>query len=278
MSTTTTTLNDLLPSIIQEAQFHANENSLMRNLVKRFDLGPAQGKTVTVPVYNPMTANNVAESADISLADVSTDPFTATISEVGLGTLVKDLAVTTSSSNVIADIGYLFGIAIAEKMDADLLALLSSMSVTLGDGTTAITPAKIFEAVAKIRASKYRGQLYGVLRPEVAYDLKAALTNSFTDPNAGMLQNEAMVSGYIGSLAGVPFFESALITQTAGDSVGGIFAPDSLSLTIHQDIKLETQRSPKARGTEIVGTAVYGVGTMFTTHGAALNFDSSIAA
>jgi len=34
-NTTTTTLNDLLPQIVAEAMFQANEKSIMRGLVKK---------------------------------------------------------------------------------------------------------------------------------------------------------------------------------------------------------------------------------------------------
>jgi hypothetical protein len=43
---TTTTLNDLLPSIVAEAMFVASERSIMRGLVKNYSLAPGQGKTV----------------------------------------------------------------------------------------------------------------------------------------------------------------------------------------------------------------------------------------
>ena len=46
---TTTSLNDLLPSIVAEAMFQAQEASIMRGLVKNFALGANNGKTVTVP-------------------------------------------------------------------------------------------------------------------------------------------------------------------------------------------------------------------------------------
>ena len=53
---TTTTLNDLLPEIIQEAQFVFSERSIMRGLVKNYTLAPGQGKTVNVPIYPLQTA------------------------------------------------------------------------------------------------------------------------------------------------------------------------------------------------------------------------------
>ena len=67
---TTTTLNDLLPQIVAEALFVAQEQSIMRNLVRNYTLGPAQGKTVTVPIYPGQTAAAVNEGTEIGRAHV----------------------------------------------------------------------------------------------------------------------------------------------------------------------------------------------------------------
>jgi hypothetical protein len=54
--TTSTSLNDLLPSIVAEAMFVASERSIMRNLVKNFTLPMGSGKTITVPRYPVQSA------------------------------------------------------------------------------------------------------------------------------------------------------------------------------------------------------------------------------
>lgn len=277
--TTSTSLNDLLPSIVAEAMFVASERSIMRNLVKNFTLPLGNGKTVTVPRYPVQSADLVLEGTDLTNTSVSTDGAVLTVSTVGIMTTVTDFARMTSASDVIADIGQLFGDAIARKIDKDLIALFDGFSVALGDGTAAISAADIFKAVAKLRANAVPGSdLYCVLHPEVAYDLKANMTNTFANPNAGILQNEAMMSGYVGMLAGVPVFESSNFANSgnAGDYKGAVFHRDALGLAILQDIKIETQRDASLRADELVATAVYGVGELYDGYGVELHFDSSI--
>jgi N4-gp56 family major capsid protein len=211
---------------------------------------------------------------------VSTDGATLTVSEVGVMTVVTDLARMASASNVIADVGRLFGEAIARKIDTDLTALFDGFSTNaLGDGTTAITAAAIFQAVAKLRSAGVPPtDLFCVLHPAIAYDLKANMTNTFANPNAGILQNEAMATGYVGTLAGVPIFETSNManTGTTGDYKGGLFHRDALGLAFLQDIKIETQRDASLRGDELVATAVYGVGELYDGYGVELHYDSSI--
>jgi hypothetical protein len=116
-----------------------------------------------------------------------------------------------------------------------------------------------------------------VVNPLVAYDLKKDLTSSFQNPAAGVIQNAAMATGYIGMLGGVPVFETSNVVDTSGDSIGGLFHRDALGLALRQDIKIEPQRDASLRATELVATAVYGCGELLDSYGVALSFDSSLA-
>jgi N4-gp56 family major capsid protein len=277
-SSTTTTLNDLLPSIVSEALFVANERSIMRNLVRNYTLGQGQGKTVTVPIYAKSTAAGLSEGTALTNTAISTTGATLTVSEVGLMTSVTDLSMVSSSTNIVADIGRLFGEAIARKIDIDLTSNFSSLGITVGGNTTAATAALIFNAVARLRSEGYDTSMDCaiVLHPLVAYDLKSTITSTFAAP-ASAIGNMALENGYIGMLAGVPVYETSNIsTEAAGDYVGGLFHRDALGLAIQQDIKIELQRQAALRGWDIVGSAIYGQGVLNSAAGVALSFDSSI--
>lgn len=277
---TTTTLNDLLPAITAEAMFVANERSIMRGLVKNFTLPAGQGKTVTVPIYPAQSAAALTEGNEISNTAVSTDGATLTISTVAIRTIVTDLAKASSASNVVADLGRLFGEAIAKKMDQDLTALFSGFTgLTAGSASTALSAAVVAQAVAKLRANAVpQDALACVVHPYVAYDLKKDLTNTWQNPAAGIIQNEAMASGYVGMLFGVPVFESSNIadTGTAGDYVGAVFHRDALGLAMIGDITIETQRRASFVGDDVVAYAHYGVGELYDGYGVAVTSDSSL--
>ena len=282
---TTTTLTELLPQIVAEAMFQAQERSIMRGLVKNFTMPLNSGKTITVPTYPKVTAAAVAEGTDLTnlSGGVDTAGPTLTVSEVGVMTTVTDLATRTSSSNVIADVGRLFGEAIATKIDKDLTALFDAFTGNVvGDGSTQITVNNVFEAVAKLRANGVpSSDLACVLHPMIAYDLKAAIgTQAYA---GGDFQTEALRSGYVGTLAGVPIFESSNMADasnndpgTTGDYKGALFHRDALGLAMMQDIQIEQQRDASLRATELVATAVYGKGEIFDSYGIEMEFDSTI--
>ena len=276
---TTTTLNDLLPAITAEAMFVANERSIMRGLVKNYSIPASNGKTITVPIYPAQSAAALTEGDEVSNTAVSTNGVTLTVSTVAIRTIITDLVRASSASNVVADMGRLFGEAIAKKMDQDLLALFSGFSVGVGDASTAFSAATLANAVARLRANAVPGDaLACVVNPYVAYDLKSALTNTFANPNAGIIQNEAMQTGYVGTLFGVPVFESANIANngTAGDYVGAVFHRDALGLAMIGDITIETQRRASFVGDDIVASAHYGVGELYDGYGVKITADSSL--
>ena len=280
---TTTTLNDLLPEIIQEAMFVASERSIMRGLVKNYTLAPGQGKNVNVPIYPTQSAAAVTEGNEVDNTAVSTNTAQLVVSPVAVRTLLTDLARTSAASNVVADLGKLFGEAVARKMDQDLTALFGSLNAGFGDGTGQITAADIFKAVAKLKAAAVPSEgMVCVLHPEIAYDLKAALTTQGNTPfTAGAyseVSNEAMRMGYVGMIAGIPVYETSNIanTGTAGDYNGAVFHRDAFGLGLIGDIQIETQRRASFLGDDIVASAYYGTGVLQNNYGRFLAYDSSI--
>ena len=283
---TTVTLNDLLPTIIQEALFVANERSIMRGLVKNYSLGMAQGKTIQVPIYPVQTAAALTEGNEFDNTAVSTDVATFNVGQVGIRTLVTDLAVQASASNVVADLGQLFGNAIAKKIDQDLMGQFVNFTTNvIGSSSTTITAALVMQGITKLKSAGVPTEgLACVLHPAIAYDLKAALTNqgavAFTGGAYGAVANQAMMDGYVGNLFGMQVFESSnaplVPGGAAGDYSGAIFHRDALGFGLMRDITIETQRRASYLGTDVVASAMYGVGTVYEGYGVYASFDSTI--
>lgn len=270
--TLTSSISALLPSIIAEAMFQAQEASIMRQLVKTYSLPQGNGKTVTVPVYNKVSAADIAEGTDLANTEVTAGSAVLTVAEAGIMTTVSDLAARSASSNVVADTGILFGRAIAEKMDKDLIALFAGLNggVKIGTGL-ALTAADIFKAVATLRARGLTVDgMVAVIGIEDAYNLKSSMTNTFADP-AGDVGNDALRNGFVGRLAGIPVYESA---NVVGD--GAVFHRDALGLAVMSDIAIEAQRDASLRATELVAVATYGVGELNDQYGVGLDANQTM--
>jgi len=119
-----------------------------------------------------------------------------------------------------------------------------------------------------------------VFHPKAAFNLKKVLVAAGYGTGANAvsdLGNEALRSGYVGTVAGVQIFENSNIAiDQYDDSVGAVFHPVSLGLAMKQDFKVETQRDASLRATEIVATITKGQGVVKSDYGVALTVDAAL--
>jgi len=276
-------VDDLIASIVAEAQFVAAERSVMRNLVKNFTIPQNNGGMVLqVPIYSTPAAAAVAEATDLSNTAVTTSKVDITLGEVGVMTTVTDLALNYSKQNVISDMGRLFGEAIAKKMDTDLTALFSGFSTyALGSATdtqTEMTAAHLFAAAAKLKATGVPGPYFGVFNPKSIYNMKKTMTSTFIPQGNTGVVNQAMTEGYIGRIAGIDIFETGNVeADSATSAVNGVFSKDALAIAMGSDLKINTQRDESLRATEVVATAVYGVSELHDTYGIQIPVDATVS-
>ena len=275
-ASTTTTLDDLFVSIVAAARFTAEEQSLLRNLVTVYNIDAQPGVTIQVPKYPSVSAADLTEGTDMTSTTVSTSSVSITVGEVGAQVFLTDMA-AMGAGNPADELGTVLGNAIATKMDQDAIALFDGFSTSLGATTTELTAAYLFQAAATLRANKAPGRLVGVFHPYQVYALKANLTNTFANPNGGDLQNEAMRTGYVGTIAGIDIFESANITvDGSGDAKGCVFAPEAMAMAMKRDFNLEPERDASNRGFELNATAIYGVGELDDAYGVEMYFDAGL--
>jgi hypothetical protein len=278
--TTSSTLDELFENITQEAIFTFQETSVMRPLVTTYPI-TGSGKTISVPVYPTVSATAVNEATDLTNTAINPTEANITASEVGVMTTLTDLGRDSASRNVGADIGVLFGNAIAKKVDTDLAGLFVNFTTNeVGAAAAELDADLIFKAVAKLRMLNVPAPLYGVFHPRAVYNLKKTLTQAGYNTSANALSdigNQALRDGFIGTVAGVQIFENANITPDANDDAyGAVFHPASLGLALKEDFKVETQRDASLRATEIVASITYGKGAVKESYGCAVITDTTI--
>ena len=181
-------------------------------------------------------------------------------------TNLTDFIRDTSEQNVVSHLGRLFGNAIAKKIDTDLIGLFGNLSVDKGPGAAGeLTIEDLFQAAAELKANNAPGQYYGVFHPKAIYNVKKALTNTFSGAqNVTDLGNEAMRSGFVGTIAGIQIFESNNVAvDTNDDSVGAVFSNECFGIAMQNNLNIEMQRNASLRAEEVVATARYGVAELF---------------
>jgi len=245
-------------------------------LVTQYNIGDEAGKTIQVPKYPAITAADLTEGTDLTSTTVSTSSVDITVGEVGAQVVLTDLA-AMGAGNPAEELGTVLGNAIATKMDADLIALFDGFSTSFGAAAQEITVADLFKAAATLRNNKAQGDIFAVVNPFQAYQLKANLTNTFANPNGGDAQNTAMVNAYVGTIAGIDIYESSNVTvDGSGDAKGAVFSREALAIAMKRDFQIEAQRDASLRAFELNATAIYGVGELDDTYGCEMLFDASI--
>ena len=282
-NSTTTSLASLISPIVQEALFTARERSIMRGLVRDYAVGNNKGKIAQVPVYPVVSAEDLTEGTDMAgtSADqtITTTTKNITLKEVGIMTNLTDFIRDTSEQNVVSHLGRLFGEAIAKKIDTDLIALFAGFSFDAGASNTEMTPQDLFEAAAKLRSNNAPGPYYGVFHPNAIFNVKKVLATqgntAFGGNGQSELANEALRTGFVGSIAGIQIFESSNFTVDGDDdSVGGVFSQEALGLAMQNDLSMEMQRNASLRSEEVVATARYGVAELIDSYGVRIQADT----
>ena len=276
---TTTTLNDLYANIVQAAAFTLSERTVIRPLVRNYNMVGSPGLVAQIPKYGTIAAAAIAEGTDLGTPTTfSTDVTTVTASEIGVNVTLSDIAREGAAEDVAAAIGRQIGDGMANKVDQSLAALFEGFSNTVGSGAAEITVDDIFKAAATLRANNAPGPYVCILHPYQAFQLKKTLAgNGNTPMNNHDLANEALRSGYVGQVAGMQIFETTNVTgPSAGGFVGAAMSADAIAYMVKRDMRIEEQRDASLRATEYVGSMAYGVSELFDAYGVGIIADAQL--
>jgi len=264
MANTTSINSELFQNLLVQSQYALYENSIARAVTTVFDYPVGAGKVVSVPIWAGITSSKPGEGVAPSAADTNTNSKTITLEEHVVYAEVTDFLRDSAQESVITGLANQAGLALAEGLDKELFGKFASgVTQELGAAGEELVVATLMKAAATIRSNKYTGPLFAVLHPRQAYNMKQALTatNAYTaNTNVG---NTILSQYFVGSIAGITILESALIVpDNNGDVTGCVFAPQAFGLAQRGGVSMEEQRNAAKRSTDVVMTAVAGVGVL----------------
>jgi N4-gp56 family major capsid protein len=265
MANTTSINSELFQNLLVASEYALYENSIARAVSTVFDYPVGAGKVVSVPMWAGITATKPGEGVAPSAADTNTTSKTITLAEHVFYAQITDMLRDSAQESVMTALANQAGSALAESVDKELIALFLNEAVTqeIGSAGTNNSVQDIMKAAAMIRANKYSGPLVAILHPKQAYAIKAALTATTAYTANTNVGNAILDQYFIGNVAGVAMYESALVTEdNANDASGCVFAPGAFGLAQRGGIAMEEQRVAAARATDLVLTAVAGAGVL----------------
>lgn len=259
MANTTSINSELFTNLLVASEFALYENSIARSVARVYDYPVGAGKVVQIPVWAGLSATKPGEGVAPSASDANTTSVTVTLAEHVVYSQVTDLLRDSASEDVIASLANQSGLALAESVDAELIALFTTVTQSIGSAGSDNTVADLMKAAATIRSQKYQGPLFAVLNPKQAYGIKAAMTATNSYQNATGVGSDVLGQYFVGQIAGITILEHAgVAVDGSDDAIGCVFAPGAFAVAQRGGVGMETQREAAKRATDVVLTVVAG--------------------
>lgn len=222
------------------------------------------GSVLTVPAFEYAgDATDVAEGEAIPLDQLTTKKTTMTIKKAGKGYEITDEAVLSGLGDPIGQATYQLGLAIANKIDNDIVELAKTATQHVSEAPTTLETIdkalQIFEDEEDVR-------YVAVINPKDAISLKANIGKEWV--KGSELGAEMVVSGTFGEAGGVQIVRSKKVEQGKGFLVqvsAKQTDPDdeakygAFVINLKRNVAIETDRDIIKKTTVITGDEHYGV-------------------
>lgn len=201
------------------------------------------GDTIKFPVWNYIgDAEDVAEGADITIAQMGTTDSDVKIKKAGKGIEITDEAVLSGYGDPIGEGKNQLKMALANKIDNDLFAALANATLT---HSGAMTVAGMLAARAKF-GEKVDQPAVVVISPNNYAKIATEILN---------LENsdKVLIDGVVGKFAGL----QVKVSGKVNDTTAYIVAPGALGLELKRNVMVESDRDIIAKLTVITADEHY---------------------
>ena len=204
---------------------------------------------------------------------ITTAARTATVSEHVIASTVSDLVLMGSADDITGQAGTALGNAVAAKLDDDLVELGKGFSQTEAAAGTALALSHVFGSMRQLRSASAPFPYSLVLSPKQVWGAKGiisllhddAVTGSNSKPMSlmGAKGEEAMSTGFVGSIAGFNVYWSDQIDEdvgSGGDAAGFAMSKGGIGLGVGAEglFRVASERDEMLRAVNYVATGFWG--------------------
>ncbi len=227
------------------------------------------GDTKTVPSWNYIgDAVDVAEGAEVDLTTMTAGTKTFTIKKAMKSVGLTQEAVNGGLGNPIGQAEKQLALAIAGKVDQDVLDAVLTSSIVSGDGSTKISYAGIVDAVGMFNEEEITEKVMFVAPEQVT-----ALRKDADFISADKYDMKVVMTGEIGKVAGVHVVPSRKIKDEGGIFTCPVikleaanreteYTEDELAavtIFLKKDVQTDAEWLPRKQTHEITVAKYYGV-------------------
>lgn len=250
----TTMLQNMVdPQVLADMISAELENAIRFAPLARVDrtLEGRPGSTITVPKFKYIgDATDVEEGQeiDLTLLETSTEDFT--IKKAGKGVEITDEAVLSGYGDPIGEAGKQLLMAIANKVDNDVLAALDTTTLEYTAGTA--WNLDTISGAMDIFNDEDDEPMVLILNPKDASKLRKAVANDWE--RASDLGDNIIVSGTYGGVLGAQVVRSKKVTE----GTGYLVKQGALAIYMKRNVEIEDDRDILRKTTVFTADQHYG--------------------
>jgi N4-gp56 family major capsid protein len=230
------------------------------------------------PTFNQFTAYDVEEGTDHTTQQaLSTSKIFVTATEKIALTTITDLALESAKEDVAREAGKELGLAMAAKVDADVMALFTGLNATVGATGVNCSYQNILDGVKALSAANAPSPYLCVLHPQQWYDLLTESNSPLTSGTGyGRMAEEVGYNYFVAQIYGtqVVVHPSVPLANQSADRAGAILSDRALGFLWKWRPRIAYERDESLRAFEVVMTACYGVAELDGTMGMAVVTDA----
>lgn len=216
------------------------------------------GSRLTFPTWSYISAaSDLTEGSAISTVSLNAGSTYATIKEIGKGVEITDTAILSGYGDPVEEIAKQLVLAIADKVDIDLLTVMSGISAPMlyknGASTTALTVSDISNAL-ELFGEDIDGRKSVLVSPA----LYTKIRNTKDWCPASEYAAGALVRGAVGQIFGCDVIVTNRLKRSlAKQEDAYIVKPGALRLILKRDVMLEADRDILRRVNVFTATKHY---------------------
>jgi len=223
----------------QIEQVARQKNVMLQLGVENTTLLGKPGKQINIAKNHAFVASDLTEGVQTPVSAIDFDQVTITVKEVGLAKQVSQLQLDYEFETVINDVIRNMGLAVAEKLDADIISECvsgaghsvypnghDSSSVDAGD----VLDYDTLLSARKALRSSNRTPLYLVINPDQEMELYQIKdpAGRYIFVDSSISGNRELLNGQIGTILGMKVFVSTRIPS----------ATENTSVTVYKALML----------------------------------------
>lgn len=257
-------ITSFINTVFEASILVARDNNVMTNLVRVFNdrTGVATRQNSQ---YGGLTVNSIAETDDlVGQAFTPASIATLTPAEAGGQYFLTDTRVESDPFSVRNDAAQDMGLAMATKMETDLIGNFSSFTGgTVGTAGSVLTWSYLYAMEAQLKAQKAPYPYFTVLHPYQWYNLKkaASVAGARTNASPNFLDSFRDSMYFVHQEGGLFFYVSSNFTiDASADTNVGMWSRDAIALDIRRQPRIEPERDASRRGWELNLSTIYAEG------------------